>query len=361
MAFPHRPSTFLRYLVPALLLTLTLYLLSDPHHLRSRIGPLILAVPWGHERGASRHPINALVKAADKEFASQLAKATETLPDAAAAYRKRRGRHPPPGFDKWHAFAQEKNALIVEDFWDQIYHDLEPFWGVKPAQIRKDAREFEMRIEVRDHKASTGSGWFWTKIWLDMIQTVEHLLPDMDLAMNAMDEPRMVVPWEDINAYMKKAAKTRKIVDVKKVVSDFGKLPPLGAPIQEAPSAETPPVTWERDSKLTFLLLLVFSPATSETALTESARRALLAHRPARVRTQQRGPPRRDHHRLRQDPRHRQPVPPRAHVRRLRGQLHAQHRFLPPARPASARGHLCRAAYVMPNPPTPLTPSLELS
>ena len=256
MAFPHRPSTFLRYLVPALLLTLTLYLLSDPHHLGSRVGPLIIAIPWGRGRGASRHPINALVKAADKEFASKLAKTTETLPEAAAAYRKRRGRHPPPDFDKWHQFAKDNNALIVEDFWDQIYHDLEPFWGVRPGQIRKDAREFEMRIEVRDHKASTGSGWFWTKIWLEMIQTIEHLLPDMDLALNAMDEPRMVVPWEDINAYMKKAAKTRRIVDVKSVVSEFGKLPPLGAaPTQQEPSAETPPVVWEKDSRLTLLLL----------------------------------------------------------------------------------------------------------
>ena len=238
MAFPHRPSTFLRYLVVALLLTLTVYVLTGSDSSTS----------W--RLGAGRHPIDALVRTAEKEFAATLSKSTRTLPAAAVAYRKRRGRHPPPGFDKWYQFAVEHNAtIIVEDFWDQIYHDLEPFWGVKPAQIRKDARDFEMRIEVRDHKASTESEWSWTKLWLDMIKTVEHLLPDMDLAINAMDEPRIMVPWEEMDGYMKKAAETRKIADVRTVVTEFSKLPPLGeAP--EAQESHMPPVRWENDSEL---------------------------------------------------------------------------------------------------------------
>ncbi|KAG7284215.1 hypothetical protein NEMBOFW57_010579 [Staphylotrichum longicolle] len=243
MVFPRRPSTLLRYLVPALLITLTFYLLTEHGSLTPRFGPLVFSTAWGRKHRPGAHPIDALIKGADKKFADKIARSTHTLPDAAAAYRKRRGRHPPPGFDKWHEFAQEKNAIIVEDFWDQIYHDLEPFWGVPPAQIRKNAREFEMRIEVRDHKASSGSDWFWTKIWLEMIQKVEHILPDMDLALNAMDEPRMVVPWEDIEGYMKKADEARKIVNVKNVVSEFAKLPPLG----EAPTehVDSPPVEWE--------------------------------------------------------------------------------------------------------------------
>ncbi|KAJ4291590.1 hypothetical protein N0V88_006190 [Collariella sp. IMI 366227] len=54
-----------------------------------------------------------------------------------------------PSFDKWYAFAQHHNVVVVEEFWDQIYHDLEPFWGVAPARIRADAKGFEMRIEIR--------------------------------------------------------------------------------------------------------------------------------------------------------------------------------------------------------------------
>jgi hypothetical protein len=229
---------------------LTFYLLDEPTYL-SGLGPLLLSAAKSRKYGAHEHPIDRLVKAAEAEFANKISKATHTLPDAAAAYRKRRGRHPPPGFDKWYKFAQENNAIIVEEFWDQIYHDLEPFWALDPAQIRKDAREFEMRIEVRDHRASTGSDWFWTQIWLEMIREIEHLLPDMDLALNAMDEPRMVVPWEEMERKMRKAAKTRRLADPRRVVDEFGELPALW----EEPRGEggLQEGIWEHDSRLTFV------------------------------------------------------------------------------------------------------------
>jgi hypothetical protein len=195
------------------------------------------------------HPIDNLIKNAEREFAEKISRTATTLEAAAQAYRERRGRHPSPGFDKWYQFANDKDAIIVEEFWDQIYQDLEPFWGISPAQIRKDAREFEMRIEIRDHKASSRSDWFWTQIWLQTIQTIEHLLPDMDLALNAMDEPRVVVPWEDIQRYMRQAAERRAIAPPKIVVSEFAKLPPPG---EEGPDEEgAPERTWEHESELT--------------------------------------------------------------------------------------------------------------
>ncbi|AEO60268.1 glycosyltransferase family 90 protein [Thermothelomyces thermophilus ATCC 42464] len=244
VGFPRRPSTAVRYIVRALLLIFVFYSLlgpSDP----SQDGSFAPLRPWRRLFSSSGHPIDKLVKAAEKEFASKIAKATKSLPDAAAAYRKRRGRHPPPGFDQWYQFAVEKQAIIVEDFWDQIYHDLEPFWALDPARIRKDAREFEMRIHIRDHKASTESDWFWTQIWLTLIQTIEHLLPDMDLALNPMDEPRVVASWEDVNEYLREAAKTKTMANPKEVVSNFGKLPP----VEQAPpdQEQMPPVIWESD------------------------------------------------------------------------------------------------------------------
>ncbi|AEO68497.1 glycosyltransferase family 90 protein [Thermothielavioides terrestris NRRL 8126] len=237
MGFPPRPTRCLRYILTALLLTLTLHFLTASDTIASWVWPLT---------GANKHPIDALIQAAEREFAAKLSKSTQTLAAAAAAYRKRRGRHPPPWFDKWYKFATEHGAIIVEDFWDQIYHDLEPFWGVQPAQIRKDARDFEMRIQIRDGKASTESDWWWTQIWLNMIQTIEHLLPDMDVALNPMDEPRMVVPWEDIEVYMKRAAKTRRTADVRSVVSDFSPLPPVGEASQEH-HGDAQPIEWEHD------------------------------------------------------------------------------------------------------------------
>ncbi|GAW24599.1 hypothetical protein ANO14919_141900 [Xylariales sp. No.14919] len=171
------------------------------------------------------HPIDELIKGAEKSFREVLAKESTTLAEAAKAYRERRGRHPPPGFDKWFQFAQEHDAIIVEDFFDRIYHDLTPFWGLDPKIIRKESWDFEMTINIRNHNASAQSDWFWTQIWLKMFKTIEHLLPDMDVALNAMDEPRLVVPWEEVATYVKKAERTRQLTPVDKVISTFQDLP----------------------------------------------------------------------------------------------------------------------------------------
>lgn len=197
------------------------------------------------ENGA--HPIDRLIDLANKQFADQLTEESHTLSEAAAAYRKRRGRHPPPGFDQWYAFAKERNAVMVEAFWDQIYHDLEPFWALPALEIRKGAWDYEMTINVRDGSATAKSDWFWTQIWLNLIKTIEHLLPDMDIALNAMDEPRMIVPWEDINMYMNKASASRSMVPAKDAINEFEHLKPPG----EGPDRviELPEKNWEGTSK----------------------------------------------------------------------------------------------------------------
>lgn len=170
---------------------------------------------------ATKHPIDTLIEEGDRNFDTLMSKESTTLQDAAATYRKRRGRHPPPGFNVWYEFAKNRSSIIVEDFFDQIYHDLEPFWGMAPMHIRREANGFEMTIHVRNGKATTESDWNWTLIWLDLFESMEHLLPDMDLAMNPMDEPRIVAHWEDIDAYMQKAAMTRKMTEPQDVENSF--------------------------------------------------------------------------------------------------------------------------------------------
>ncbi|TWU75926.1 hypothetical protein ED733_006262 [Metarhizium rileyi] len=172
-----------------------------------------------------RHPIDRLIYDAQHQFAAMTSGESKTLEEAAQAYRKVRGRHPPPHFDKWFEYAQSHNALIVEGFFDQIYDDLEPFWGIDPAPMRREASQFEMTITVRNGTATTGTDWMWTKIWLNMTKTIEALLPDMDIAINAMDEPRLVVPWEDINTFMENARHTRKLPNATQVVDKFHSWP----------------------------------------------------------------------------------------------------------------------------------------
>lgn len=187
------------------------------------------------------HPIDTLIENAENAFEELLQKETHDVNAAAAEYRKRRGRHPPPGFDAWFKFAQENNAIMVEDFFDQIYHDLGPFWGVAPAAMRTQARDAAMIISIRNGNATSQSDWFWTQIWLQLIGTIQKDLPDMDIPLNAMDEPRMVAQWELINEYMEVEKATRKLADVGVVSEEYRSLPPprrSGNGEQEPPKRE---------------------------------------------------------------------------------------------------------------------------
>jgi hypothetical protein len=73
------------------------------------------------------HPIQHLMQGAQNMGFDLLGKQPTNLPHAVEAYSRARGRYPPPGFDKWFEFAQNGNAVITEEMFDQIYHDLEPF------------------------------------------------------------------------------------------------------------------------------------------------------------------------------------------------------------------------------------------
>jgi hypothetical protein len=168
---------------------------------------------------SSANPIDRLIQHADVTFEEMLEKQTRSLEGAAEAYRRTRGRHPPPGFDAWHKFAQERNAVTIEGFWDQIYEDLGPFWAVLPRQIRADARAFDMVANVRNGTAEANTGWFWHVIWAKLIDTIAQHLPDMTLPLNSMDESRIFVPWEKIAAKMDVEKKTRRIPPTEEVSS----------------------------------------------------------------------------------------------------------------------------------------------
>jgi hypothetical protein len=197
---------------------------------------------------ALTHPIDELIQDAEKSFAELLKQESKDLKSAAAEYRKKRGRHPPPGFDTWFKFAQEHGAVMVEDFFDQIYHDLGPFWGMPASTMRKEAWDYEMTIHIRDNNATTGSAWFWTQIWLDLTKTIQHMLPDMSLALNAMDEPRIVAPWETVNEYMEIERSTRSMEPANEVVTEFQKLKAPGTGQDE--DVVTRPKNWEDTRKL---------------------------------------------------------------------------------------------------------------
>lgn len=197
----------------------------------------------------SAHPITKLIQNAEDEFSHLLSRKTHDLASAAQAYRVARGRHPPPGFDTWYDVAANHKVIMVEDFWDQIYHDLRPFWALPASQIRADARASEMVVNIKEGEAEASTGWFWNTIWAQMIRTVSRYLPDMVVPCNAMDEPRLLVPWETINSYVEMEKKSRRLVaaaDVSDVYHKWRK-------DEEDNSVEANQIEWKQGASISLV------------------------------------------------------------------------------------------------------------
>ncbi|KAH6661223.1 capsular associated protein [Truncatella angustata] len=161
--------------------------------------------PW---RQPDDHPISQLIERAQKGSIQLISKRSYTIEEASQAYRSRRGRHPPPGFDSWFEAAQQMGAMVVEDFFDRIHHDIAPFWSVDPTVMRQRVHTQPQLIRVRGGHASFVADFGnlpkrsdWMNLWTDVVKEISSHLPDLDMAINVLDEPRILVPWENINQY----------------------------------------------------------------------------------------------------------------------------------------------------------------
>lgn len=90
----------------------------------------------------SEHPIEHLMRVNKDRWQGLLRRQSKTLEDAVREYRRRYGRLPPRGFDRWWAYCQEHNVKIVDDY-DQIEHDVEPFFALSPEIFRARVKDLE--------------------------------------------------------------------------------------------------------------------------------------------------------------------------------------------------------------------------
>jgi hypothetical protein len=164
------------------------------------------------------HPIRSLMQEADRAWMAYEESRSRTFKDAVTKYRNKYGRHPPPGFRDWYRFARDRNVHNIDDF-DQIMDDLRPFWGVEPATIRYVAAHMSedegvgvSGLHIRDRVIwkMTNSNWR-LETFATLVQQFVEYLPDMDIAMNSLDQPRVVVPWDDMQALLQKEEQSRRI------------------------------------------------------------------------------------------------------------------------------------------------------
>lgn len=182
--------------------------------------------PWGEDdrigditqprplKENAKYPVEYLSETAQSDFDNLLSRQSKTLDEAVNEYRKRYGIPPPPNFDKWFEFAQKNKVQLIDEF-DTITDLMIPFWGIKPATIRSRARESLgfpnglIGVAIRDQDISfleNSGGYEWQlKATVEMMEPFLKYLPDMDLAFNVHDEPRVILQHDDLSRLVKKA------------------------------------------------------------------------------------------------------------------------------------------------------------
>jgi hypothetical protein len=164
------------------------------------------------------HPIRGFMRNADEAWKAYEKGRSRTFKETVAKYRRKHGRHPPPGFTDWYRFARDRSVHNVDDF-EQIMDDLRPFWGVKPSTIRSLAAHMSedesagvSGLHIREGKIwkLTNANWR-IETFARLVERFVHYLPDMDIAMNRLDQPRVVVPWDDLQALLVKERDGRRI------------------------------------------------------------------------------------------------------------------------------------------------------
>ena len=154
---------------------------------------------------SDNHPITGLMMEADKAWRKYEDSRSKSLRETVRTYRRRYGRHPPPGFKEWYKFARKRNVHNIDDF-GQIMDDIRPFWAIEPKVLRnlaahmwKDDAQGVSGIHIRNHKVVQENNGNWrSETLITLIKKFVKYLPDMDIALNRLDQPRVVVPWEDM-------------------------------------------------------------------------------------------------------------------------------------------------------------------
>ncbi|KAJ5224608.1 Lipopolysaccharide-modifying protein [Penicillium citrinum] len=164
-----------------------------------------------------QHPIAGLMNEANRHWQQYEQSRSTDFAQTVAKYRETYGRHPPPGFKEWYIFARKNGVHNVDDF-QQITGDLRPFWAIPPAEIRQMAARLQTSesiagLRLRDHKVVSKSEGWRAETLAQSVGRIAQYLPDMDIAMNTMDQPRVMATYDDIQKYLKEEESTRSIPD----------------------------------------------------------------------------------------------------------------------------------------------------
>lgn len=227
---PNKPRLLLAIATFALLTIVINYLLLSETDIKAQIENISLPAipglkkePWhtgenidDSPEAADDHPISQLMKSADKTWRAYEDSRSRTFRQTVKKYRRKYGRHPPPRFGDWYQFARGKGVHNIDDF-EQIMDDIRPFWAIEPRMLRNLAANMWREggdasvIHIRNKKVEKVNNPTWrSDILVTLIEKFVEHMPDMDIAMNTLDQPRVVVPWDDMQKHLAQELETRQ-------------------------------------------------------------------------------------------------------------------------------------------------------
>lgn len=174
------------------------------------------------------HPIFELIRNAQAAWDAKLKRSSKTLAEAVAEYKRRYKRLPPRGFDDWYVHPISSVALTercrwtyvqqhdveLPDEYDQIYEDLEPFWGMDPRDLQRIQFEWEAHFDtytigktkdgpmklVNSSLAAVQPGTFDLRdgayMIIDLLKDVEDKIPPFRAIFSPHDNPNLHTDWE---------------------------------------------------------------------------------------------------------------------------------------------------------------------
>ena len=170
------------------------------------------------------HPIYELVQRAEKRWAEKHRKASKTLEQAVEEYERRYNRPPPKGFNHWWEYVQKHNVQLPDEY-DQIHHDLEPYWGIDPVDLRAAQFEWEahrdsftlgklrdedvitvVNISLPEDRISDYLAW-GAKPQMDLLTEVHQFIPPFRATFSPHDNPNELGEWTWKNAALEAAKK----------------------------------------------------------------------------------------------------------------------------------------------------------
>ncbi|KAG6884641.1 hypothetical protein C0993_009358 [Termitomyces sp. T159_Od127] len=169
------------------------------------------------------HPIFELIRDAEAAWDAKLERSSKTLAEAVVEYQRRYKRLPPRGFDDWWRYVQKHNVQLPDEY-DQIYEDLEPFWGMDPCDLQRLQSKWEAHsdsytigkmadgpiiianyslpnMKSGDHDLRSVGYEV-----IDLLKEIEDKLPPFRAVFSPHDNPNLPIDWELRQQAVKHAA-----------------------------------------------------------------------------------------------------------------------------------------------------------